>query len=290
MELRHLQALVVLAEERHFGRAARRLHVVQSAVTRTIQGLEDEVGTVLFHRDRRRVVLTPAGEALLVRARALLEAADRAARECREVGEGHVGTLRIALSGLSGVGLLPEALAAFRERRPQVAVELRRMSAAAQVSALGEGEIDLAVSHVALEDDRLRVERLRPQRLYTILRAGHPLAAGRAVPWSELEGEVHVVLSRGVEPEVFRTFERVAKNLGARRLKFVEVDDVSHMFALVAGGLGVSHLPEDGARVGFRGVVALPIEPAVKVPLFAALAKEGASPLAAELLSLLRAG
>lgn len=287
MDLRHLQALVALAEERHFGRAARRLHVVQSAVTRTIQALEDEVGTPLFVRDKRRVLLTPAGEVLLQRARGILDAADRATRECREVGEGRLGTLRIALSGVSGVGRVSDALAAFRPRHPAVSIELSQRSTAAQISGLCEGELDLAISHVPPEHDAIQVDRLQDQRLYAIVPASHPLAAGPTVTWAALEDEVHVVLSRSVEPEVFRTFTQVARSRGRRWPTFVEVEDVSLMFVLVAAGLAVSNLPEDAVRLGFRGVVALPVEPPVTVPLYAAHAKERASPLVGELLALL---
>lgn len=285
--MRHLQTLVALAEERHFGRAARRLHVVQSAVSRTIQALEDEVGTALFVRDKRKVLLTAAGELLLGRAREILGAADRAARECREVGEGKRGTLRVALSGTSGVGRLPEALAAFRQRHPAVAIELCHRSAAAQVSGLCEGTIDLAISHVPIEHEGIQVERLRDQGLHVLLPANHRLAGGPTVPWSELDDEVHIVLSRGVEPEVFRTFAQVARSRGQRWPTTVEVDDISLMLVLVAAGLAVSHLPEDTIRIGFRGVVALPVEPPVIVTLYAAYAKEHGSPLVGELLAAL---
>lgn len=287
MDLRHLQTLVALAEERHFGRAARRLHVVQSAVTRTIQALEDEVGTALFVRDRRKVLLTAAGEVLLERAREILAAAERAVRECRELGEGKRGVLRIAISGASGVGRLPEALAAFRQRHPAVAIELSRLSTAAQVAGLCDGTIDLAVSHVPLEHEGIQVERLRDQRLHAILPASHRLAGGATVPWSELDHEVHVVLSRAVEPEVFRTFTQIARSRGQRWPSTVEVEDISLMLVLVAAGLAISHLPEDTIRIGFRGVVALPVEPTVMITLYAAYAKELGSPLAGELLALL---
>lgn len=287
MDLRHLQALVVLAEERHFGRAARRLHVVQSAVTRTLQSLEDEVGTRLLDRDVRRIMLTPAGETLVQRARVILSAADRAARECREVGEGKVGTLRIALSGLSGVGCLPEAMRAFQNQHPAITIELSRMSSAAQVAALVEGGLDLALTHVPLADDRIRLQRLQQQRLHAILPTDHPAAKNTVVPWSSIEDDVQIVLSRSVEPEVFRTFGDVARRNGMPHAQVIEVEDVSLMLALVAAGLGVSHLPEDAVRIGFRGVVALPIEPAVAVPLYAARAAERRSPLADELLAAL---
>jgi len=280
MELRHLHTLVVLAEERHFGRAARRLHVVQSAVTRTLQALEVEVGTVLFDRDTRRVLLTPAGEVLVKRARALLLEAEKAARECRDVGEGKIGVLRIALAGLSGVGCLPEALRVFREKHPTIDIELCRMNSAMQVSALSKGEIDLALTHTPLADEKVSLDPVEEQSLYTILPEDHALAKSPSAPWSALEDETHIVLSRAIEPEVFRTFGAQLGALGIRRPKMVEVDDIGLMFTLVAAGLGVSHVPEDMIRIGFQGVVAIPTEPLVALTLYAARSKEHGSPFA----------
>jgi DNA-binding transcriptional LysR family regulator len=242
----------------------------------------------LLERDTRRVTLTPAGETLVERARTILAAADRAARECREVGDGKLGTLRISVSGLSGIGRLPEALRRFQKMHPTIVVELSRASSAAQVSALLEDELDLALSHVPLADDRICLEPVQEGRLYAVLPENHSAAKGHSVSWAMLQGETHIVLSRSVEPEVARTFLDVARNQGERRPKIIEVEDVSLMFALVAAGLGISHLPEDAIRLGFRGVVALPIEPAVSVPLYAARAVESRSLMVDALLTLLR--
>lgn len=165
---------------------------------------------------------------------------------------------------------------------------LRRANSAAQVSALLDDELDLALSHVPLADDRIRLEPVQEERLYAILPENHSAAKGHSVSWAMLEGETHIVLSRSVEPEVVRTFQDVARNQGERRPKIIEVEDVSLMFTLVAAGLGISHLPEDAIRLGFRGVVALPIAPAVSVPLYAARAIESRSPVAEALLTLLR--
>jgi DNA-binding transcriptional LysR family regulator len=289
MDLRHLETLIALAEELHYGRAARRLHVVQSAVTRTIQDLELEVGVLLFRRTKRRVELTAAGQALVERARDILGAAARAALECRRVGEGKSGRLRVAMSGLSGVGLLPEALRAFRRLYPDVEVELVQKSTAAQITELLDGRIDLALTNVPLDDDEILVEQLVAERLCAILPEDHELARAKSIPADKLLGEINVILSRSIEPEVHRVFTALARRHGAPRgPRVIEVDDVSVMLALVAAGLAISQLPEGAIRIGYRGVVAVPIEPPVVVGLHAVLRRSEPSPQGVALLAELR--
>jgi LysR family transcriptional regulator, benzoate and cis,cis-muconate-responsive activator of ben and cat genes len=288
MDLRHLQTLVTLAEELNYGRAARRLHVVQSAVTRTIQDLEEDVGALLFRRSKRRVELTAAGEALVQRAREILGAADRAALECRRVAEGKSGRLRVAVSGLSGVGLLPEALRAFHRRSPDVEVEIVRQSSAAQLAELREGRIDLALTNVPLEDDEILIEQLVAERLCAILPEDHELARAKTIHADRILREVSVILSRSSEPEVHRAFSALARRHGAPKPRIIEVDDVGLMLPLVAAGLAISQLPEGAVRISYRGVVAIPIEPTFTVGLHAMLRKNDPSPQGAALLAELR--
>jgi len=289
MDLRHLQTLVALAEELHYSRAARRLHVVQSAVSRTIQDLEQEVGAQLFHRTKRRVELTPAGEALARRAREILAAADRAAAECRRVSEGKLGRLRVAVAGLSGLGLLPEAVRAFRPRYPDVEIEILRMGTAVQLEALAGGRIELALTYVPLEDAGILAEPLAHELLCAILPEDHELARARTVPAASLLREVVATLPRTSDPDIYQALAAHARSHGMPTPRVVEVEDVGLMMALVASGLAVSHLPEAEARVGYRGVVAVPLEPAYRVTLFGVIRRDPRSPLAEAMLAELRA-
>lgn len=288
MDLRHLQTLVALAEELHYGRAARRLHVVQSAVSRTIQDLEEEVGAQLFHRTKRRVELTAAGEVLVRRAREILDAADRAAAECRRVSEGKLGRLRIGVAGLSGLGHLPEALRAFRRKYPDVEVEISHMGTAAQIEALGGGRIEVAFTHVPLEDDAILAEPLRREPLCAILPADHELAQAKSVPAGRVLHETVAILSRASEPEIFHALTEHARALGVPMPRMIEVEDVALLMTLVAAGLAISHLPEGEARIGYRGVVAIPIEPAYTTTLVGVQRKDPRSPLAEALLAEMR--
>src|SRR4029078_8879799 len=118
MELRHLRYFVAVAEELHFRRAAERLHMSQPRLSQQIRQLEQEVGAQLLSRNQRKVELTAAGAAFLVRAREILEAVEDAARQARRVQRGEVGRLAVGFVGSAMYSFVPELLRAFREHAP----------------------------------------------------------------------------------------------------------------------------------------------------------------------------
>jgi DNA-binding transcriptional LysR family regulator len=138
-----LRSFVVLAEERHFGQAALRLHVSQPALSKRLRRLEEMVGGALLVRGYRDVRLTEPGRVLLERARSLLREAGQALEVSREAVRGEAGLLRIGFGVASIAELLPEVLLRFRRAHPRVQIEMRDMSSPAQVEALRRGEIDL---------------------------------------------------------------------------------------------------------------------------------------------------
>ena len=108
MELRHLRAFVAVAEERHFGRAAERLHMAQPPLSQQIRRLERELKVELFHRTTRRVELAPAGKVLYERAKQILSDADSAADEAQRAARGEVGRLAFGFTGWATYALLPK--------------------------------------------------------------------------------------------------------------------------------------------------------------------------------------
>jgi DNA-binding transcriptional LysR family regulator len=120
MELRQLRYFVAVAEELHFRRAAERLHMSQPPLSHQIRLLEDELGCVLLERTRRRVELTPAGNALLSDARAALGDLDRAARNARRIHEGQTGLLRVSFAGSALLSLVPRVVHGLREQHPEI--------------------------------------------------------------------------------------------------------------------------------------------------------------------------
>lgn len=142
MELRDLKAFVTLGEVLHFGQAAVRQHVTQSALSKQIRRLEEELGGELFERNASSTRLTVLGRALYQDASALVAASEQLGRTARDVLAGNSGTLRIGF-GVATKILVPAAIARFRTERPQVTIELNDLSTHHQLLALSEGKLDL---------------------------------------------------------------------------------------------------------------------------------------------------
>jgi DNA-binding transcriptional LysR family regulator len=121
-----------------------------------------------------------------------------------------------------------------------------------------------------------------------MLPADHALAGAKSVPAERLLGAVVAIPARSSAPEVFRALSAHAASQGVPMPRVIEVEDVSLMMTLVAAGLAISHLPEGEARIGYRGVVAIPVEPAYTTTLFGVQRKDPRSPLAEALLAEMR--
>ncbi|MEU6479951.1 LysR family transcriptional regulator [Streptomyces sp. NPDC047017] len=194
MELRQLTYFVTVAEELHFGRAADRLHIVQSAVSQQIQRLERDLGAELFDRSPRRVRLTAAGERLLPQARTVLAAAERARAAVAPPAGLRIGTS----TGLGGH--LDRVLAAFAERAPDVPVELASLPVADRPARVAGGELDAAFVRAADPVPGLRVVPLWQDPLVAALPASHPLAARAELDLAELAGLPLTLTSRRDNP------------------------------------------------------------------------------------------
>ena len=188
MELRQLRYFVAVAEELHFGRAAERLTIVQSAVSQQIQRLERELGVELFDRSPRRVRLTEAGLRFLPAARAVL-AAERAARAsvADYCAAGHGGTLRVGTS--VGMGArLERMLSELTSRVPEVRIELHSARTRVRLGQVASGELDAAFVRGVEEgpDDELRIIPVWQDALVVALSASHPAAASPEVELRDL--------------------------------------------------------------------------------------------------------
>src|SRR5712672_58976 len=143
MELRHLRYFVVIGEEQHYGRAAHRLRIAQPALSRQIQNLEEEIGFKLFDRLSRGVKISAAGKLFLEDARRILQQVDEATRRAKRVASGQSGTLRVGfVESISWHGVVPDSFRQFRERQPDVELQLKPLSSARQLEAVRTGQLD----------------------------------------------------------------------------------------------------------------------------------------------------
>ncbi|RKN44780.1 LysR family transcriptional regulator [Streptomyces hoynatensis] len=185
MELRQLRYFVTVAEERHFGRAAERLHIGQPAVSQQIRRLERELGADLFDRSPRHVRLTPAGERFLPEARAVLAAESRALAVAAAFAQEYAGTLRLGTS--AGLGSrLDDVLDALARRAPHLAVELVAAPTGERLDRVAAGSLDATFVRGARGGGALRFLPLWEEPLVIALPARHRLSRGRDVALADL--------------------------------------------------------------------------------------------------------
>ncbi|WP_204358787.1 LysR family transcriptional regulator [Streptosporangium sp. 'caverna'] len=233
-----MEVVVAVAEEGGFTMAARRLHVVQSAVSGAVRALERDLGTPLFDRTTHRVVLTPAGEAFVPAARAALRAADQA-RATVDVVRG-----RITVGTMQGVwGGLHRALATLREEHPGVVVRLQQASVTDIRQSLREGTVDLAVVALSRQQQRGLVTRLLSrEEMVLVTLAGPPLDGNDPVTLAEVARLPLVDFPPGWA--IRHSVDRAFRAVHLERSTAFEVNDILAAAELVRHDLGVCIMPE----------------------------------------------
>src|SRR6187549_3116901 len=204
IDLRAWRQFVAVAEELHFGRAALRLHMTQPPVTQAIAQLEKTLGVVLFDRTRRRVALTPAGEALLPDVRELLARAQALPARARAAAAGEVGRVRLAFVSTIGFERLPAWVRDFRAGSPQVALELVEATGDVQLEALARGEIDagLMLHSPGFAPPGLQRLAVADEPLVLALPAAHPLARADRLALADVLAEPLVLFPRRIVPSL----------------------------------------------------------------------------------------
>lgn len=287
MDLRHLHAFVAVAEERHFGRAAKRLHISQPPLSRQIQTLETELGFSLFERTRRRVEITPAGAVFLAQVRRVFEALDLAVREARRASIGEVGRLAMGYPSSLAYSGLTELLRAFRARFSTVELSLRELSPSEQIEAIKEGRLDVGFVRGPLDDVGLRSEVVRREPLVVALPADHRLAGRSRIALAALAREPFVVFPRQRGPAFFDQIVSMCRSAGFTPHIVQEAPQLD-ILSLVAAGFGVAILPASIREAHRGGIVVRPIVAAPSTELLVTWREGDASPVLREFLELVR--
>ena len=270
MELRQLRYFIAVAEELHFRRAAERLHISQPPLSQQIRALEDELGFVLLTRTRRRVQLTPAGEAFLRDARIVLAELEGAVATATRVNAGQTGRLRVGFVGSALLSIVPGTVERFRAARPGVAIELRERSTVDQLRAVGAGVIDVGLVRPPIEDDgELRSETVLRERTVAALPAGHALARLARVPLARLAAEPLVLFPRDQAPGFHDLLIAALASTGAGPRVVQYAPEMLTIIGLVAAGTGVSLVPASVSRLALDGVTYRPVTGAPRSELVA---------------------
>jgi DNA-binding transcriptional LysR family regulator len=258
--IRHLWLFLAVAEEQHFGRAAKRLGMSQPPLTEQIQTLEHALKVKLFERSRRGTKLTSTGAAILPAVKKFAEQLGRLELAVREAATGQRSMLTVGAITSAMVEVLPPLIEMMKATQPDVTVSMREIDSVEAIPLLQSGEIDLAFAR--LEGDLgsgIKSIPLREDRLAVALPQTHPLAARSRIRLASLAEEDFVMFYRRVSPGYFDSLVTACRNAGFSPRIVHEVGSVASQVAFVGCGQGVALIPSAMKKMAPATAVVRPL-------------------------------
>lgn len=256
-----LRSFFLIAELGSLSKAASRLRVSQSTLTRQMHTLEHEIGGALFERSSTGVALTSTGNILLERARPALGALEQALGEARRSARGQSETLRVGYIMSAASEYLNPALAALRKKHPEVKVKLQDLSPGEQIAALRRGEIDLALLSAVggVLAQEFYVRKLASLPVWVALAETHPLAAQASVRLADLKSEMFVGALEADLPGYNQWVRQICRKAGFRPKLLGDAEGLTHGFSLVVSDAAVSLVAKFAVQTRMPGVVFRPL-------------------------------
>lgn len=260
MELRHLRAFVVVAEELNFRRAAERLQVSQSPLSQQIKRLEREVGVTLFRRTTRQVELTAGGWAFLAEARRALKAAHAAPRVARQAAAGQIGTVRIGFTGPGSYQALLITARTFRQHRPNVRLDTVGPDFSGElVDMLHQDDLDAALIRLPVSTPGLQVRELTWHGMAAAVPADHHLASRASIDLTEFADQPIIGYPSNRGAAIAGSIHGAFINKGLSPNIVQEAPDTHTIMLLVGAGAGIGFVPEPAGHLKVPGVVLVPV-------------------------------
>lgn len=289
VSLRKIHTFSIVCDTMHMARAAERLGISQPSLSEQIQGLEQALGFRLFHRRRRAIDLTEAGQQLLIEARALLQAHHDMLERVGRIARGEMGRLAIGHVG-SAMFVRPLAgqLKAMRKRFPGVDMRLREAGSRRLLEALAAGDLDLVLLRAPLKLPAYLRHRVHSsQKLVVVMPPGHVLAGSRGIHLSQLAAHVLVDYAEddqtiGITPMV----RELAQQSGVELQVSWRVTTVGSVLGLVASGEGIGIVPDHAALRASRSVVARVLKPPVNSELWLVWHQDRETPTVRQFLAI----
>jgi LysR family transcriptional activator of glutamate synthase operon len=243
MELRQIHYFMEVAKREHITEAANALHVAQSAVSRQIFNLEEELGVDLFVREGRNVRLTPIGRVFLEHMEKAVHVIRDAVQVVEEFNDPELGTVHIGYPSSLATYILPTAISAFRERYPHVKFQLNQGAYYDLKEAVIKGESNMAIlGPLPQKEKKLETFILFTESLSALVPLGHPLSDASAITLNQLRDDAFILFPEGY---VLRDLiVNACKQLGFTPNVTFEGKDIDAIKGLVSAGLGISLVPE----------------------------------------------
>lgn len=243
MELRQIKYFIEVAKREHVTEAANALHVAQSAVSRQIFNLEEELGVDLFIREGRSVRLTRIGQVFLEHMERAINVMEDAKQVVEEYIDPEKGTIHIGFSASLASYILPTAIYYFRQQYPNVKFELNQGSYSELIDAVIKGDINIAIlGPIPAEQEKIKSTVLFTEDIVALLPSNHPLASRSSLKLIELRDDSFVLFPKGyILREVI--MEGCLQRGFQPNVSF-EGKDLDAIKGLVSAGLGVTLIPE----------------------------------------------
>lgn len=239
MELRHLRCFLAVAEELHFARAAERLHIEQSPLSRTIKELEQDLGELLFVRTSRRTRLTRAGKLFLEHVPRVFTALEQARDSVKAAANGFHGQLRIALSNGVTPSRLPTLLALCRQEEPEVEIRLSEVPLCQQLKGLQDDLYDVGFAQSDEVGDGIVVRAVWTDPIMVAVPARHPLLTHKRIPLEEVLRYPLVLCDPQACEGHARQIDRLLRRVEQEPMIAERVASCDLMMALVSAGFAL---------------------------------------------------
>jgi DNA-binding transcriptional LysR family regulator len=275
MELRQLRYFVAVAEELHFGRAARRLHLSQPPLSQQIIALEREIGVQLFARTGRGVQLTTAGSRFLDHARGVLRQASQAVSSAQRASRGEIGELSIGFIGSLAFTYMPRVVQLFVRRYPGVTLLLNEQTIAEQVDALQDGRLQVGLLRPPVTAADLESETLLVEPFIVAIPSDHPLAAHRRISIRMMRGQPLIMVPGRFGLRYYSQVLGLFRRAGFEPTVVQEIRHLNAAIGMVSAGLGLTILPESLGVVQVPGVTYRPVTDRLEGPEIAIAWRRG---------------
>lgn len=292
MDFRQFRYFVTTAEELHVARAAERLGIAQPALSQQIKVLETQIGTRLFLRAKRRIELTEAGRAFLEEARSVLNHAERAVSQARDIGRGEAGRIDIGIVGSAMLDQpFPRLLGTFRKQHPALQLSVHELPILQQIDALPKHGLDIAIVRSPLPGklpDGVDHFILSGQRILAAIPESHRLADASSISLADLADDEFLAFLDPKGIGLGQDLLDLCRQSGFTPRITQHVTEVGTMVSLIAAGFGVSLVADIFTLIQPPGVRYIPLEQAYHSWLVVAHRRFERSPAVQSLLDGLR--
>ncbi len=259
LKLKDLRYLVAVADTRHFGRAAAFCNVSQPTLSAQLKKLEDYLGAQLIERQPRRIALTDAGEAVVLRARRMIEASEEIKTLSQLTRDPLTGRIKLALLPTIGPYLLPLVATQLRKILPRLEVMLYELQTEPMLKQLQAGEIDMGILALPVHADGVQARELYAEPFVLAAPTGHALASRKQARTSDLDGQTLLLLEDG---HCLRDHAlAVCARVDVREKQDFRATSLETLRQMVASGAGITLMPQlatRGAYAQARGISVVP--------------------------------